>query len=137
MGYDLAELEIKKHNLQGSKKEKGGEVNKNVTNIQIVEKTNKNKNQIILPSKRNIFKVEYVFVFIMTFLYLLIPFTLLQLLLLLFLFFNFFIFFYHIICLFYFFFHGCSSSFDFIFLSLMRSSDIMVLIVMNNINNLN
>ena len=66
MGYDLAELEIKKHNLQGSKKEKGGEENKNVTNIQIVEKANKNKNKIILPSKRNIFKVEYVFLFIMT-----------------------------------------------------------------------
>ena len=66
VGYDLAELEIKKHNLQGHKKEKGGEENKNVTNIQIVEKTNKNKNQIILPSKRNIFKVEYVFVFIIT-----------------------------------------------------------------------
>ena len=123
MGYDLAELEIKKHNLQGRKKEKGGEENKNVTNIQIVEKANKNKNQIILPSKRNIFKVEYESVFIMTFLHLLIPFALLQLLLLLF-FFNFFTFFHHIICLFYFFFHGCSFSFDFLFLSLMRSSDI-------------
>ena len=113
MGYDLAELEIKKHNLQGSKKEKGGEENKNVTNIQIVEKANKNKNQIILPSKRNIFKVEYVFVFII---------TLLQLFFLFF--FNVFTFFHHIICLFYFF-HVCSFSSDFLFLSLMRSSDIM------------
>ena len=79
MGYDLAELEIKKHNLQGSKKEKGGEENKNVTNIQTVEKANENKKQIILPLKRNIFKVEYEYVFIITFLYLLIPLTLLQL----------------------------------------------------------
>ena len=79
VGYDLAELEIKKHNLQGHKKEKGGEENKNVTNIQIVEKANENKKQIILPLKRNIFKVEYEFVFIITFLHLLIPLTLLQL----------------------------------------------------------
>ena len=59
VGYDIAELEIKKHNIQGCKKEKEKEEIKNDTKMQIGEKGNENQNQIILPPTRKIFKVEH------------------------------------------------------------------------------
>ena len=59
VGYDIAELEIKKHNIQGCKKEKEKEEIKNVTKMQIGGKANEKQNQNTSPPTRKIFKVQH------------------------------------------------------------------------------